>query len=72
MKEVADKFKVSHHVVYYWLECGYLKGRRNKKGAPYLITLDSDKEKELRLKVINSSKIKKNGIDNSKTKLKEV
>lgn len=57
VREVADKFNVSHHVVYYWIERGYLKARRIKKGMPYWITLDPEKEKQLRKRVLNSNKL---------------
>lgn len=45
--QVAERFGVSHHVVYYWLEHDLLKGRRPKPGAPYWITIDNTTEQKL-------------------------
>lgn len=47
VREVANKFAVSHHVVYYWIEKGYLKTRRLTNGSPYWISIDPEDEKEL-------------------------
>ena len=59
VKEVAKKFAVSIHVVYYWINQKVVKARRLNQGMPYWITIDSQKEKELIEWVSNSSKIKK-------------
>ena len=56
VKQTADKFGVSHHVVYYWIERGMIEARRIKRGSPYWITIGPDKDRELREKVRNSSK----------------
>jgi len=57
VKEVADKFKVSHHVVYYWIERGYVKSRRLKYGLPFWIVLQDNDEQELRRRVAESYKL---------------
>ena len=57
VKEVADKFKVSHHVVYYWIERGYVKSRRLKYGLPFWIVLQDNDEQELRRRVAASYKL---------------
>lgn len=62
VKEVAEKFGVSIHVVYYWIEQKLLNVRRINKFMPYWITLDSNREEELRQKVLQSVKIQKNQI----------
>ena len=55
--QVAEKFGVNRTVVYYWLERGFLTGRRKNKGSPYWIKLTAKKEKELREWVRNSRRI---------------
>jgi transposase len=47
VKEVANQFRVSTHVVYYWLERGIIEARRLNHGAPYWITLGAEKKNEL-------------------------
>lgn len=59
VKQVAEKFKVSAYVVYYWIERKMVIARRLNMGSPYWITLDSEKEKELIEWVKKSPKIKK-------------
>lgn len=46
--EVAAKFKVSEHVVYYWIERKKVKARKINSGSPWWITLETQSEKELR------------------------
>ena len=58
VKEVAKKFAVSIHVVYYWIDRKVVEARRIYQGMPYWITIDSQKEKELIEWVSNSPKIK--------------
>jgi hypothetical protein len=57
VKEVADKFRVSTHVVYYWIERGYIKARRVKDGLPFWITLQYQDEERLRTRVAESYKL---------------
>lgn len=59
VKQVAKKFAVSVHVVYYWIERKVINARKANQGAPYWITIDPQKEKELIKLVRSSSKIKK-------------
>ena len=59
VKEVAGKLGVSPYVVYYWINRGIIEGRRRKKGTPYWITLDDQKEAELRERIRNSVRIQK-------------
>ena len=59
VKEVADQFEVSSHVVYYWIGKGILNARRANRGSPCWITLDAQKEEELRRWVENSPKLQK-------------
>ena len=55
VKDTAERFGVSPGVVYYWIERGVIEARRINPGLPYGITIDDDKEKELREWVANSS-----------------
>jgi DNA invertase Pin-like site-specific DNA recombinase len=56
--EVSERFNVSKHVVYYWIDCGILKTRQlNGRNSQHWITIDSQKEKELLQYIENSSKL---------------
>jgi len=57
VQQVADHFKVSPHVVYYWIERGIVEARRRNNGSPYRIAIDAQKEKELREWTQNSKRI---------------
>jgi hypothetical protein len=46
VEQAADHFKVSLHVVYYWIERGIVEARRQNNGSPYRIAIDAQKEKE--------------------------
>ena len=71
VKEVSEKFDVSTHVVYYWIERGIVKTRRvNGRTSPYWITIDVPKEKELLQWIERSSRIEKKRLQkDSKTLL---
>lgn len=58
VQQVAQRFRVSIHVVYYWIERGLIEARRLNAGSPYWITLSAEKEEELRARVRRSSKIR--------------
>jgi DNA invertase Pin-like site-specific DNA recombinase/uncharacterized protein YndB with AHSA1/START domain len=59
VEQVAEQFGVSRGVVYYWIERGILQAHKANRTAPYRITLDAQKEVELRDWVRNSSRIAK-------------
>ena len=59
LKEITDKFGVTHHMVYYWIERGYVKARKINNSSRWLIKLDSEKEKELYERVNNFAKPRK-------------
>ena len=59
VKEICERFEISKDVVYYWINWGILNARRIDNGAPYWIALDSEKEEELRQKIVQSIKIQK-------------
>jgi hypothetical protein len=48
VQETAERFGVSIHVVYYWIERGLVEARKRNNSSPYWITLSPQKEKELR------------------------
>jgi hypothetical protein len=58
--EVSERFNISKHVVYYWIDCGILKTRQlNGRSSQHWITIDSQKEKELLQYIKNSSRLQK-------------
>jgi DNA invertase Pin-like site-specific DNA recombinase len=56
--QLAKRFGISQHVVYYWIERKVVAARQIKPNTPYWITLDKAKERELWAWVRNSSRIK--------------
>ncbi len=56
--QVAQKFRVSHHVVYYWIDRGIIPARQDRFNQPYWITLTQDQESELHRRVQNSNRIR--------------
>jgi DNA invertase Pin-like site-specific DNA recombinase len=57
VQQVTERFGVSPHVVYYWINRGVIQARRLNTGAPYWITLNETDEQTLRDWVRNSSRI---------------
>ena len=47
VKDVAQRFGVSHNVVYYWIEQKIIPARRLNQGSPYWITINQSKSQEL-------------------------
>lgn len=62
INQVAEKFSVSHYVVRYWIERGLVSSRRI--GSKIWLSLDPEKEAELKNRVEGSTKI---GISRSKS-----
>ena len=56
-KDLAERFGVSTHVVYYWIDRGVIQARRLNAGMPYWITLNETDEQKLRDWVCNSCRI---------------
>jgi hypothetical protein len=52
--QVAKRFSVSNHVVYYWIERSVIEARQLDGRGPWWITLNAAKEQELREWVRNS------------------
>lgn len=64
VKEVASRFNVSSHVVYYWIERGVIPStRRSHVGSPLWISLDSTTEERLRQWSNESTRISKVNIN---------
>jgi hypothetical protein len=57
VQQVAEQFKVSPNVVYYWIDRRVIQARRLNAGSPYWITLDEADERKLRQWVQNSCRI---------------
>ena len=65
VNEVCEKYGVSMHVVYYWIECGQITAQQRKPGAPYAITISDTTDFELREWVATSPRIR----DHSQTQI---
>jgi len=61
INQVAERFNISHYVVRYWIERGLISARRIRQKL--WITLDPEKEEDLKNRTENSTKI---GIARSK------
>lgn len=59
VKELAKKFDINAHVVYYWIDRNVVKARKTNSGAPWWIKLDKRTENKLRQWVKDSSRISK-------------
>ena len=58
VKELAAHFQIGIDIVHYWIQRGLVATRRLTKTAPYWLTIDTQKESELRAWVTGSSRIK--------------
>lgn len=61
VQEVAEKFRVSSHVVYYWITRHHVQARKPtpQRSAPWLITIEAETEQRLRQWAEQSSRIAK-------------
>ena len=48
VRQVCDKYGVSHWVVYYWIDIGFVAAKRRKPGTPYAITITDKLDRRLR------------------------
>ena len=69
VKQIAEHFGVSSHVVYYWIEHGVLAARQLGPQKPYWVTLGPMQEQELWNWVHNSCRIRVKIEKHSKTPL---
>jgi Helix-turn-helix domain len=58
VQQVAERFRVSPNVVYYWIDRGVIQARRLNAGSPYWITLNEAGEHKLQDWVRNSCRIR--------------
>jgi hypothetical protein len=56
--QTATRFGVSPNVVYYWIERGMIQARKFNRGSPHWISIDPDKEAQLRERVRQSTRIR--------------
>lgn len=59
VRQLSQKFAVSPHVVYYWLEKGLITARRAQPNSQMWIRLTAQQEQDLQAWVINSNRIAK-------------
>lgn len=59
VKQVAEQFGVSSHVVYYWIERGVIEARQLRHNTPHWITLNAGKTRQLNAWIKRSRKIQK-------------
>ncbi len=57
VRQVADEFGISTHMVYYWLERGILTARQLCPNMPYWITLNAEQSRGLRARIKRSYKL---------------
>ena len=57
VQQLAERFRVSPNVVYYWIDRSIIQARRLNAGSPYWITLNETDEQRLQAWVYNSSRI---------------
>src|SRR5262249_42765731 len=57
VKEVCERYGVSMHVVYYWIERGHISAQQRKPGVRYAITVTDATDRALREWVSTSSRI---------------
>jgi len=48
VNEVCERYGVSMHVVYYWIERGHVSAHQRKPGVPYAITITGATDRTLR------------------------
>jgi hypothetical protein len=58
VNEVRERYGVSIHVVYYWIERGHISAQQRKPGVPYAITITDATDRALREWVATSSRIR--------------
>lgn len=60
--QAARHFGVSHHVIYYWIERGYLQATKLDRGWPWRLRLDAADEQTLRNRVEHSGHLHRVGL----------
>jgi hypothetical protein len=57
VNQVSERYGVSMHVVYYWIERGHISAQQRKPGVRYAITITEEADRALRDWVATSSRI---------------
>jgi len=57
VKEVCERYGVSIHVVYYWIERGHISAQQRKPGVRYAITITDATDRSLREWIATSSRL---------------
>jgi hypothetical protein len=57
VQQVAQLFRVSDHVIYYWIQNAIVQARKLNAGSPYWITLSEIDHQKLQEWVHNSNRI---------------
>lgn len=57
VREATEHFEVSRHVIYYWMERGYVTSRQDLRTKHYYLTIGPEKERELRERIESSSRL---------------
>ena len=55
VRQVCEKYGVSHWVVHYWISLGIVSAKQRKSNAPYAITIDNESDRRLQQWVANSA-----------------
>jgi hypothetical protein len=55
VRQVCEKYGVSHWVVHYWISRGIVPAKQRKPNAPYAITIDNNLDRRLQQWVANSA-----------------
>lgn len=67
--DLTRRFGVSMYVIYYWIQTNLLPARKINGGSPYLITVTPEKEKEIRDRINNSTKLQNQRVRNPQPEL---
>ena len=57
VNEAMERFGVSRHMIYYWIERSYVPSRQDKASKRYYVMIDPEKERELRQRIEHSYKL---------------
>jgi DNA invertase Pin-like site-specific DNA recombinase len=57
VRQMCDRYGVSLYVVHYWIERHIVSAIQHKRNAPYIITIDDEIDRRLRIWVANSTHI---------------
>lgn len=59
VRQVCERYRVSQHVVYYWIDRGIVIARDHKPNTPYAISIDDVTDRRLCSWIANSGHLKK-------------